>query len=143
MSVGRNYALHMAKGAVSVAGKSFCKNVPEKVSSQRNVNTVDQSGEDDVYVLREAPLKKCASDQFMTLKLQKSGNFMKFQLDTGAECNVVPLEMYKEVTGDVLLSKVVPSMDAIVAFGGSKMLLAGCVLLQCHVVILDALCVAI
>ena len=54
---------------------------------------------------------------------------MKFQLDTSAECNVVPLEMYKEATGDVLLSKVMPSMDTIVAFGGSKMLLAGHVLL--------------
>ena len=46
---------------------------------------------------------------------------MKFLLDTGAECNVVSLKLYKEVTGDVLLQNVKPSYDAIVAFGGSKM----------------------
>ena len=83
-----------------------------------------------MYVLLEAPLKQHVSDRFVALKLRESGNFMKFQLDTGAECNVVPLEMYKEATCDVQLSKVVPSMDAIVAFGGSKMLLAWHVVLS-------------
>ena len=107
----------------------YAKMCQKKVSSQRNVNTADQSSEEDVYILREAPLKQCTSDRFVTLKLQESGNFMKFQLATGAECNVVPLEMYKEATGDILLSTVMPSTDAIVAFGGSKMLLAGRVLL--------------
>ena len=52
---------------------------------------------------------------------------MKFQLDTDAECNVVPLKMYKEATGDILF-KVMLSMDAIVDFGESKMLLAEYVL---------------
>ena len=50
---------------------------------------------------------------------------MKFLLDTSAECLVVPLKLYKEATGDVLLQNIIPSNDAIVAFGGSKMRLAG------------------
>ena len=54
---------------------------------------------------------------------------MTFQQDTSAECNVVPLEMYIEVRGDVLLSKVMPSTVAIEIFGGSKKLLAWHVLL--------------
>ena len=37
--------------------------------------------------------------------------------------------MYKEAMGDVLLSEIMPSTDAIVAFEGFKMLLAGQVLL--------------
>ena len=53
---------------------------------------VDQCSEEDVYI-HEDPLGKSTSDQFVTLKLRESGNFMKFQLDTGAECNVVPVEM--------------------------------------------------
>ena len=69
----------------------YAKMCHKKVSSQKNVNTVDQSCEEDVYILREAPLKQCAPDRFVTLKLQESGNFMKFQLDTGAECSVVQI----------------------------------------------------
>ena len=61
------------------------------------MNTVDQSSEEDVYILCDAPLKQCTSDRFVTLKLRESGNFMKFQLDTGAECNVVPLECTKKL----------------------------------------------
>ena len=54
---------------------------------------------------------------------------MKFMLDTSAECNVGPLKLYKEATGDVLLQSFIPNNDAIVAFGGSKIRLAGRVLL--------------
>ncbi len=54
---------------------------------------------------------------------------MKFQLDTGAECNVVPLSLYKKATGDVKLKNVMSTDDEIVAFGGSKLKLTGRVLL--------------
>ena len=50
-------------------------------------------------------------------------------MPAGAECNVEPLKLHKEATGDVLLQNVTPSNDAIVALGGSKMRLAGRVLL--------------
>ena len=78
------------------------------------MNTVKESSEDDVYVLHEALLVQSGADQFVTLRLRKSGNYMKFLLDTSAECNVVPLKLYKEATGDVLLQNVTPSNDAIV-----------------------------
>ena len=51
MSLGRNNVLHMPKGAEVWLGKQFCKKEPDKVSSKRNVNAVDESSEEDVYVL--------------------------------------------------------------------------------------------
>ena len=33
--------------------------------------------------------------QLVTLKLE-SGNYLRFQPDTGAQCNVVPLHLYNE-----------------------------------------------
>ena len=54
---------------------------------------------------------------------------MKFQLDTGAECNVVPLSLYKKATGDVKLKNVMSTDDEIVAFHGSKLKLTGQVFL--------------
>ena len=53
---------------------------------------------------------------------------MKYQLDTGAERNVVPLYLYNKATGDVKLSNVTPRNDVIVAFGGTKLTLRGRVL---------------
>ena len=35
--------------------------------------------------------------QLVTLRLE-SGSHIRFQADTGAQCNVVPLEIYKKVT---------------------------------------------
>ena len=36
--------------------------------------------------------------QFVMLKLS-NGNYLRFQVDTGAQCNVVPLDLYKKSTG--------------------------------------------
>ena len=38
--------------------------------------------------------------QLVTLMLE-SGNYLLFQPDTGAQCNVVPLHLYKKATKDV------------------------------------------
>ena len=51
------------------------------------MNTVEECSEDDVYVLHEASLVQSGADRFVTLRLQKSGNFMKFLLDAG-RCRV-------------------------------------------------------
>ena len=56
---------------------------------------------------------------------------------------MVPLKLHKEATGDGLLQNVTRSNDAIVAFGGSKMRLAGRVLLPVSRGDTGAHCVAI
>ena len=129
MSLKKNALLHMARGAICGKDNHFVRMCQKKSSQQKKVNTVEESSEDEVYILNEVSLVQSGADQFVKLRLQKSGNFMKFLLDTGAECNVVPLKLYKEATGDFLLQNVIPCNDVIVAFGGPKMRLAGRVLL--------------
>ena len=66
---------------------------------------------------------------FVTLKLQ-SGNYLRFQADTGAQCNVVPLHIYKEATKDVNLVNVMPLRTPIKAYGGTTLPVVGSVLLK-------------
>ena len=115
-------------------GKSahFAKKCLQKPyqKSVRTVGEYEASYSDEAeYHVQEVSCVQPATDKFVTLKLRNSGNYMKFQLDTGAECNVVPLHMYKKATGDIKLRNVTPSNDAIVAFGGTKLTLKGRVLL--------------
>ena len=57
--------------------------------------------------------------QLITLKLG-SGNFVRFQPDTGAQCNVMPLHIYKKASQDEALEKVTRTEAPLVAYGGSK-----------------------
>ena len=43
--------------------------------------------------------------QFVTLRLE-SGSYIRFQVDTGAQCNVIPVDVYKKATRDTSLAKV-------------------------------------
>ena len=96
----------------------------------RRVGEYEASCSDDaVYQLQEVSCVQPAIDRFVTLKLRNSGNYVKFQLDTGAECNVRPLYLYMQTAGDVRLSNVTPCNDTIVAFGGTKLILRGRVVL--------------
>lgn len=79
--------------------------------------------------------------QLVTLRLE-SGNFVRFQPDTVAQCNVLPLHIYKKASK---LEKVNRSQASLVAYGGSKIKVMGCVsirvwrndksyLLDCHLI---------
>ena len=48
---------------------------------------------------------KLDDSQLITLKLE-SANFVHFQPDTGAQCNVMPLHIYKKASKDKTLEKV-------------------------------------
>ena len=62
--------------------------------------------------------------QLVTLRLE-SGNFVRFQPDTGAQCNVLPLRIYKKASKDDKLEKVNRSQASLVAYGGSKIKVMG------------------
>ena len=56
--------------------------------------------------------------QLVTMKLE-SGNFLCFQVDTGAQCNVVPVDLYRSAAQNPNLKKVTKSSRKIVAYRGS------------------------
>ena len=69
---------------------------------------------------------KLDDSQLITLNLE-SGNFVRFQPDTGAQCNVMPLHTYKKASKDETLEKVTHTEASLVGYGGSKVKVVGCV----------------
>ena len=67
--------------------------------------------------------------QFVTLRLE-SGSYIRFQVDTGAQCNVIPVDVYKKATRDTSLAKVTPTHAQVTAYGGGTLPVIGAVLLR-------------
>ena len=65
-------------------------------------------------------LQRPPYSQLTTLKLE-SGNDLRFQPDTGAQCNVIPLHFYKKVSKEHELKQVKITSGAISAYGGSRL----------------------
>jgi hypothetical protein len=78
-----------------------------------------QTDDDEVFAIG-----KLDDSQLVTLRLA-SGSYIRFQVDTGAQCNVVPLELYKKATKDHDLTRVTPSRTSITAYGGTTSWLMG------------------
>ena len=87
-------------------------------------NSVRAIGEpEEVFPVREGATLLDDS-QCVTLKLD-SGNYIQFQIDSGAQCNVLPLKMYKRATKDVQMNDVSKCQSTILAFGGSRLTVVG------------------
>lgn len=67
--------------------------------------------------------------QVVTLKLE-SGKCLKFQPDTGAQVNVLPLSLYKRAMEDFDLKHVTPSDTTLTAYGGTKLPVVGTALIR-------------
>ena len=101
----------------------FAKKCREKRSSNTR-NSVRAIGEpDEVFPAREVATLLDDS-QCVTLKLD-SGNYIRFQIDSGAQCNVLPLKLYKRATKDVQMNDVTKCQSSILAFGGSRLTVVG------------------
>ena len=50
---------------------------------------------------------------------------MRFQVDTGAQCNVIPLDLYKQATQDISLQNVRAIQSQITAYGGTTLPVVG------------------
>ena len=98
-------------------------------SSVKAVEDRQEPGSADETFLMEVAMVTLDDSQFVTLRL-KSGNHIRFQVDTGAQCNVVPLKVYKKATKDVTLACVTPSHSRITAYGGDTLPVVETVLLQ-------------
>lgn len=55
---------------------------------------------------------------------------MNFQVDTGAQCNVVPLELHKKATKEHELTHMMTARQKITAYGGSEIQVMRNVLLR-------------
>ncbi|XP_074624378.1 uncharacterized protein LOC141882321 [Acropora palmata] len=104
---------------------------PEKANRQTRVKAIDEADSDEdveeCYVIGDiAAVATTTLDysQVITLKLE-SGNALRFQPDTGAQCNVIPLHLYKKASNDHELKQVKITSGAISAYGGSRLPVVG------------------
>ena len=95
--------------------------------SRTTVRTLDENV-DEVFPMHIAAIELDDS-QFVTVKLE-SGNFLRFQVDTGAQCNVIPLAIYKKATKDHDLQQITPGAAQITAYGGTTLPVTGKVLMD-------------
>jgi hypothetical protein len=56
---------------------------------------------------------------------QKNKNIVKIQIDTGAQCNILPTETYVRVTGDTELKLLKPCKKEIVSYTGERRNITG------------------
>ena len=92
------------------------------------MKTVEQDSGSETYsasTLSQDP----DNAQLVTMEIE-SCNFLRFQVDTGAQCNVIPVNLYKQASNDHSLQKVTRAMGKIVAYGGSTIPVVGTVLLS-------------
>ena len=60
----------------------------------------------------------------MTVKVD-AGGYIRFQANTGAQCKVLPLHIYKKATNDKKLENVQTMETSLKAYGGSKLKVVG------------------
>ena len=96
-------------------------------AAKGSVKLVDDNG-NEVFPTQIAAVSLDDS-QFVTLKL-KLGNFLRFQVDTGAQCNVIPLALYRQATNDHKLRKAKLGKSQITAYGGTTLQVTGQVLME-------------
>ena len=72
-------------------------------------------------------------DEFELITLQlESGNYLRFQLDTGAQCDVIPVSLYKKATRDFKMENINPIQTPRVAYGGTQLSVVGQVILKVY-----------
>lgn len=84
---------------------------------------------EDAYQTEEVLAVRLDNSQLVTLQLE-SVNFIRFQLDTGAQCNVLPLLVYMRASNDHNLEKVISVHIALMLYGESKIKVMGYVTIR-------------
>jgi len=91
-----------------------------------DTSTIDEDA-DEVFPAQTSHVLD--DSQYITLQINSNGH-VRFQIDTGAQCNVLPVAQYKRATGDDSLTHVLPDSSLITAYGGTKLPVVGKVSLQ-------------
>ena len=94
-------------------------------SSEASDDDID-SDEHYVYVINKE--KQLQPEDTVTLQIAENDIFLRFQIDTGADVNVLPVHKYIAATGDIEMRNVRPSpLRHLTSFTGDKTTVVGCV----------------
>ena len=123
-TTGKSFAQHNGKTCNKCHKLNHFASKCRGKSKPQPVRTIEDA--DEIFQIAALDLD---DSQCVTVKLE-SGNHIRFQADTGAQCNVLPLAIYKKATRDVTLSNVVPTNTQIRAYGGATLPVVGSALLR-------------
>ena len=98
-------------------------------STSNKVALLEEESELPVFQVFKVSANQSPDSSLVTLKVL-SGNFIRFEIDTGARCNVLPVHIYKKATGDFDLKHVMPAKSSIVSYDGGNIPVLGTVKLQ-------------
>ena len=101
------------------------------VNSVKTLDEELESNEDpeELHIISDVAAVTLDDSQLVTLQLD-SGNCLSFQPDTGAQCNVIPVHLYKRAANDPELSRVKPIKSEFLAYGGAQLPVVGQVILR-------------
>ena len=99
-----------------------CRQKLQKTTGKQQYKKAHFIEEDaPVYCVTDGKLGKRG---IVTLQVDVN-RFVQFHVDTGAECNVLPLHIYCKATGDHNLTQVVPNNSSIILYGGARKQIVG------------------
>ena len=85
--------------------------------------------EDDPYYIAAITRKSKGQEQLAVVKLPiyrlDPKTEVQFQIDTGSQCDILPAQLYKQITGDTLLHRLKPRRKGIVSYTGDRRKIAG------------------
>ena len=93
------------------------------------MSLLQEESELPVFQVFKVSANQSSDSSLVTLK-GLSGNFIRFEIDTRAHCNVLPIPTYKKVTGDFDRKHVTPAKSSIVSYDGGNIPVLGTVKLQ-------------
>ena len=106
----------------------FARKCPHSSTSNK-VSLLEEEDELPVFQVFKVSANQSSDSSLVTLKVP-SGNFIRFKIDTRARCNVLPVHIYKKVTGDCDLKRVTPAKSSIISYDGGNIPVLGTVKIQ-------------
>ena len=106
---------------------AVCRGKRNKAEHQKSVRCVNDPDSDELaelFTSHDVSTVDLDDSQLVTVKLE-SGNWLRFQPDTGAQCNVIPLHLYKKASKDHKLKNVTQTNTRITAYGGAQVNIKG------------------
>ncbi|PFX34826.1 Uncharacterized protein K02A2.6 [Stylophora pistillata] len=106
-----------------------CRANPRGVKSR--VSAVHEAVDmgNDPYYIGATTSKSKGQEKLAVVKLHIYGpdpkTEVQFQIDTGSQCDILPAQLYKQITGDTLLHRLKPCQKEIVSYTGDRRKIAG------------------
>ena len=93
------------------------------------MSLLEEEEELPVFQVFKVSPNQSSDSSLVTLKVP-TGNFIRFEIDTGARCNVLPIHIYKKATGDCDLKRISPAKSSIISYDGGNIPALGTVKIQ-------------